>query len=133
MIQEDAFMINHWLLSQKNTGHGLFNGNTIRPTYYTFLMYKNFGLQQIYASSGIPDVNIYAAAREDGSLTIMIVNLLDTEQHLPIQIEGGNPKEANTWLLDATHNAENLGKQDFPPDGILSLPAQSASLYIIEK
>jgi len=39
--------------------------------------------------------------------------------------------EAEVWLLDATHNAENLGIQAFSPDEMVTLPAQSATLYVI--
>lgn len=36
------------------------------------------------------------------------------------------------WLLDATHNAENLGTQAFASDSVLTLPAQSATLFVIK-
>jgi hypothetical protein len=39
--------------------------------------------------------------------------------------------EADVWLLDPTHNAENLGVQAFSSDGTVLLPAQSATLYVI--
>ena len=133
MVDEKAFMINHWVLAQRRSGHGLFYGLEIRPTYYTFQMYKHFGLQQVYASSGVPDVNVYASLREDGALTVMVVNLLDTEQRVPLQIEGGTPDEARVWLLDPSHNAEDAGLQSMPADGMVSLPAQSVTLFIIEK
>jgi hypothetical protein len=133
MIDEKAFMINHWVLAQRRNGHGLFYGQNIRPTYYTFQMYKHFGLQQVYASSGLPDVNVYASRREDGTLTVMVINLLDTEQRLPLHIEGKTSADAQVWLLDSTHNAEDLGQQSIPENGIMTLPAQSATLYIIER
>lgn len=133
MITEDVFMVNHFMLSNRTSGHGLIAGNEIRPTYYTFLMYKHFGSQQVYASSGVPDVNVYAAQREDGTLTIMVVNLLDTEQRVPLKIEGKTPIEAQVWLLDSTHNAEDLGEQLFGADGTLNLPPQSVTLYMIEE
>jgi hypothetical protein len=131
MMDEKAFMINHWILSQRSSGHGLISSYQIRPTYYTFLMYKQFGLKQVYASSGVPDVNVYAATREDGKLTVMMVNLLDTEQRLPMQVEGITTTEAQVWLLDSSHNAEDLGQQAIPNDGVVTLPAQSVTLYVI--
>jgi len=96
------------------------------------LMYKHFGLEQVYASSGVRDVNLYASKREDGALTVIVVNLLDTEQHLPLQIEGKTPAVAQVWQLDPTHNAEDLGRQNVPEDGTVTLPAQSVTLYIFE-
>ena len=63
----------------------------------------------------------------------MVVNLLDTEQRFPLQIEGESASQAHVWFLDSTHNAEDLGQQSMPEDGILTLPAQSVSLYIFDQ
>ncbi len=131
LMNADVFMVNQWVLSQRSTGLGLFNGTTIRPTFYAFPLYKNFGSEQVYAASGVPDVDIFAAKREDGALTLMVINLSATEQRLPLQVKGMELTEAEVWLLDPTHNAENLGVQAFSSDGTVLLPAQSATLYVI--
>jgi hypothetical protein len=125
-------MINQWVLSQRSTGLGLLKGDLVRPTFYVFPLYKNFGSQQVYAASGVTDVDIFAAKRADGTLTLMVINLSDVEQRVPLQVKGIQLKEAEVWLLDATHNAENLGTQAFASDGTLTLPAQSATLYVIK-
>ncbi len=131
MMNADVFMVNQWVLSQRSTGLGLFNGTTVRPTFYVFPLYKNFGNEQVYAASGVDDVDIFAAKRQDGALTLMVVNLSDTERRVPLQVKGMELAEAEVWLLDPTHNAENLGVQAFSSDGTLLLPAQSAALYVI--
>jgi hypothetical protein len=133
MAQQRVFMVNQWVLSQRSTGLGLIHGTDIRPTYYTFLMYKNFGSELLYASSGVADVTVYAAERNDGALTLMVINLSDTEQRVPLQIQDLTLSKAEVWLFDAAHNAENLGEQTLPADGILTLPAQSVTLYVIGK
>jgi alpha-L-arabinofuranosidase len=130
-MNADVFMINQWVLSQRTTGLGLFKGSEIRPSYYVFPLYKNFGNEQVYAASGMADVDIFAAKRADGALTLMVINLSDVEQRVPLQVKGVQLKEAEVWLLDSTHNAENLDTQAFASDGILTLPAQSATLYVI--
>ena len=132
LMNADVFMVNQWVLSQRSTGLGLFKGSEIQPTYYVFPLYKNFGSEQVYAASGVTDVDIFAAKRADGTLTLMVINLSDVEQRLPLQVKGIQLKEADVWLLDATHNAENLGMQAFASDGTLTLPAQSATLYVIK-
>ncbi|MCG2787158.1 MAG: hypothetical protein L6461_18885 [Anaerolineae bacterium] len=132
MMNTDVFMVNQWVLSQRSTGLGLFNGNNIRPTFHVFPLYKNFGSEQVHAASGVADVDIFAAKRDDGALTLMIINLSDIEQRLPLQVAGMELAEAEVWLLDIDHNAENLGMQAFAMDGIVTLPAQSATLYIIK-
>jgi len=131
-MNADVFMINQWVLSQRSTGLGLFKGSEIRPSYYVFPLYKNFGSEQVYAASGVTDVDIFAAKRADGTLTLIVINLSDVEQRIPLQVKGLQLKEAEVWLLDATHNAENLGTQAFASDGVLTLPAQSATLYVIK-
>ncbi len=130
LMSEDVWMVNQWVISQRSTGLGLINGFTIRPTLYTFQMYKHFGEQQVHAASGAPDVTVYAALRDDGALTVMAINLGDTEQTVTLQVAGQTPTEAEVWLLDAEHNAENLGVQPWPADGTVTLPAQSVTLYV---
>ena len=132
MMNADVFMVNQWVLSQRGTGLGLLFGSTVRPTFYVFPLYKNFGSEQIYAASGVADVDIFAAKRNDGTLTLMVINLSDEEHNIPLQVKGRKLTEAEVWLLDATHNAENLGTQTFSSAGIVTLPAQSATLYLIK-
>lgn len=132
MMNADVFMVNQWVLSQRSTGLGLLFGSTARPTFYVFPLYKNFGSEQIYAASGVADVDIFAAKRKDGALTLMVINLSDVEKNIPLKVKDTKLTEAEVWLLDATHNAENLGAQTFPSNGVVTLPAQSATLYVIK-
>lgn len=131
MMNADVFMVNQWVLSQRTTGLGLFQGTTVRPTFYVFPLYKNFGSEQVYAASGVANVDIFAAKREDGALTLMVINLSETEQRIPLQVKGLKLTDAEVWRLDATHFSENLGVQSFPSDGVVTLPSQSATLYVI--
>jgi len=133
MMQGKVFMVNQWVISQRNGGLGLLFGADIRPTFYVFPLYKNFGSEQVFAASGVPDVDIFAATRPDGTLTLMVINLGDNDQKVPLQVQGRALSSADVWLLDKTHNAESLGAQPFPADGLLTLPAQSATLYVIGK
>lgn len=132
LMNADVFMVNQWVISQRSTGLGLLQGENIRPTFYVFPLYKNFGSEQVFAASGVRDVDIFAAKRKDGALTLMVINLSDSEQRIPLQVAGRKLTEAETWLLDIHHNAENLGVQPLPADGILALPAQSATLYVVK-
>jgi hypothetical protein len=121
------------LASRITGGLGLIYGSEIRPTYYVFQIYNHFGNKQVYASTGVEEVTVYAAKREDGTLTIMVINLSVTEQHVPLQVQDMALTQAEVWRFDATHNAEDLGQQSFPPDGSLALPAQSITLYVFGK
>jgi hypothetical protein len=105
----------------------------VRPIYYVYQMYAHFGTQRVYAASGMDEVTIYAATAEEGALTLMVINLSDVAQQIPLRVEGETPAEAGVWLFDATHNAESLGLQPLPADGILTLPAQSMTLYVLDR
>ncbi len=131
MMQGKVFMVNQWVISQRSGGLGLLYGPTIRPTFYVFPLYKHFGSEQVWAASGMKDVDIFAAKTSDGKLTLMIINLGDAEQKVPLKIKGQAPTEAQVWLLDKSHNAESLGTVALPDDGMLVLPAESASVYVI--
>ncbi|MBN2385402.1 MAG: hypothetical protein JXB85_00150 [Anaerolineales bacterium] len=131
--QQRVLMVNQWVLSQRSTGLGLIYGNQVRPTLYVFQLYSHFGSRLVQASSGISDVTVYAALRNDGTLTIMVINLTDREQSVPLRVAGRTPVEAEVWLLDASHNAEGLGLQPLPADGTLILPPQSATLFVFEE
>ena len=135
MINENVFMVNQWDMSTSSgsgDGYGLLAIDKLRPTYYVYQLYKHFGRQRVFASSGVADVTIYAAQGGDGALTAMIINLSDQEQLVPLQIQGTHPAEADTWLFDASHNAVDLGEQPLSADGHLVLPPQSISLYIFK-
>jgi hypothetical protein len=131
MMSVDVFMVNQWVLSQRSTGLGLLQGTTVRPTFYVFPLYKNFGREHLYAASDVPEVDIFAARREDGALTLMVINLSDVEQRVPLQVKGVQLRDAEVWRLDADHLAENLGSQPFSADDTVVLPPQSVTLYVI--
>ena len=131
LMNADVWMVNQWVISQRSTGLGLVNGFTIRPTLYTFRMFKYFGDQQVYAASGAEDVTVYAALRDDGALTVMAINLGEAEQTVTLDVAGQTPMEAEVWLLDKDHSAESLGVQPWPADGTVTLPAQSVTLFVI--
>ena len=75
LIQEDVFMVNQWVFAYRTGGLGLINGSELRPTYYVFQMYYHFGSEQVLATSGVQYVTVYASKREDGALTILVINL----------------------------------------------------------
>jgi hypothetical protein len=131
MMQGKVFMVNQWVISQRSGGLGLLYGPTIRPTFYVFPLYKHFGSEQVFAASGMKDVDIFAATQDDGALTLMVINLGDTDQKVPLKVTGAASKSAEVWRLDKDHNAENIGTLALPADGMLTLPAQSVSLFVI--
>ena len=56
-------MVNHWLIVSTGAqgGWGIIDRGVVRPSYYVFMLYQQFGEQQVYAASGVEHVSIYAA------------------------------------------------------------------------
>jgi hypothetical protein len=134
LIRQRVDIVAYFLLqSQTRTGGwGLLARFEVRPTYYVYQMYKQFGDELLYASSDDPDVSIFAARRaEDDAITIMIINLSPEEKRKPLVLEDGPRTErAKVWLFDAAHNAERIEAEGVSNGGDLILPPQSISLHI---
>ena len=108
---------------------GLVGNADVYPSYHVYQMYKKFGNEFVYSSSDDADLPIYAARREDGSLTIIVINLALEEKTKAIRIEGQAQVQAEAWLYDLSHRAESIGEVDLR--GPVTVPAQSMTLFII--
>ena len=134
MAQQRLFMFNHWMLASSGSGQGgwgMIARDQLRPSYYIYQMYSMFGSELVYSSSGIEDVNIYAARREDGAVTLMIVNLNDQPQTVQLQFNKRMPASAQVILFDPEHNMQDMGSVNFPDDDTFTLAGESVSLYVI--
>jgi hypothetical protein len=133
LMRQDIFMVNHWMLTSGRSygGWGLIGSSELRPSYYTYQLYDKFGTEQVYAGSGVTDVSIYAAQRDDGVLTLMIVNLADSERPATLQVRGVTSRQAELWRLDPDQLPEEVSAFSLPADGGLTLPPQSVSLFIL--
>jgi hypothetical protein len=131
MIKNDVFMANEWALAATGGagGLGLISSLDLFPAYYTYQLYKKFGSELVYSSSDDPDLSVYAARREDGALTIMVINLSLEERTKAVQIAGQSQVNAETWLFDPAHKAENLGVLALSDP--ITFPPQSVTLYIL--
>lgn len=131
--REGVFMVNHWLLASDGSygGWGIIARGEVRASYQVFQLYSRFGNEMIYANSGVPGVNIYAARRSDGALTLMVVNMLREPVNLPLVVNGRTPVKAELWQLTPDQNPDTAIEVSLPADGMLSLPGQSVSLYIL--
>jgi hypothetical protein len=135
LMRQDVFMVNHWMLAaQAGEGAwGMIARSGLRPSYYVYQLYNQFGTELVYAESGVEDVSIYAAQRDGGALTLIVVNLADTEQQATLQIGGASPTQAELWQLTAENRPESGINVSLAADGQLTLPAQSISLYIFQQ
>ena len=131
MIKNGVFMANEWALTAKAGygGLGLIGQDDVFPSYYTYQMFKKFGTELVYSSSDDADLSIYAARRDDGMLTVMVINLTLEDKTKALQIGDQTQVEAETWVFDPAHKAENVGTSQV--SGQITVPPQSVTLYII--
>ena len=95
-------------------------------------MYRHFGQELLYASSDDPDLSIYAARRNDGALTVMVINLGAEEKSKPLRLEHYLPSApAEVWRFDAARQAEPLGQQEVTSGETIVWPARSMTLLVL--
>ncbi|MBS3783088.1 MAG: hypothetical protein KGY78_01455 [Anaerolineae bacterium] len=132
LIRQRVEIVAHFTFYSKNSigGWGLLGQSGVRPAYYVYQIYRRFGDQLVYASSGDPDLSIYAAVNDAGALTLIVINLGPREKTCPLRLEGFAPGEVQRWLFDIDHAAERIGTETL--EERIVLPGQSMTLYVLE-
>jgi hypothetical protein len=133
MLRNDIFMMNQWMLTSQGGqgGWGLLDTSRVRPSYHVYQLYGKFGSERVYASSDNANVSVYAARRDDGALTIMVVNLASAPIDTALRLAGAAPGPAETWLFDVEHPAAQVDDTALAAETMLSLPAESLTLLVV--
>lgn len=134
LLQSLPFSVNFFDMQSFDArgGWGLLNRYDVRPTYYTYQIYKRFGNLLLTAEAPDDEVTIYAAQREDSALTLIVINLQDDEQTRRLGLNGFTPAgAAEVWRLSQELNAEQIADVELSDGVILTLPPQSVTLYIL--
>ncbi len=138
MIRQRVFIMNQFVLQSKDSqgGWGLLANDTVRPSYYVYQLYQRFGQDLLYADSGEPDVGAYAALRDDGALTVMLVNLGDAAVEMPLSLAGHPGGTAERYLLDETRVgagtvSDAVDTVLLEHGTLLTLPPRSVTLYVL--
>ena len=101
-IRTQPDILAYWLLKNNSAGHGLMTSFDLHPTYYVYQLYKQFGNHLLAANSPEKYVSVFAAKREDGTVTAIFVNNNEQEISKPLRIENGDGlKIVEAYLLDA--------------------------------
>ncbi|MBK9926474.1 MAG: hypothetical protein IPP66_14460 [Anaerolineales bacterium] len=133
MIRTQPDVLAYWLLKNNYAGHGLMSSFDLRPTYYVYQLYKQFGNQLLMASSPEEYVSLFAAKRDDGAVTAIFVNRGDQPVDKPLEIAMGDALNlTDVYLFDAEHNAEKMELPSFENGDAVHLPAYSVTLYILK-
>jgi hypothetical protein len=131
LIRQQVYMSAYWDLRRKDAGFGLIGAENPRPTYYAYLMYTHLGTELLASESSDAALSITAAKNDDGSLTLMVINLSSDQKKAALEIKGfTSSSPADVWLFDKDHQAENIGTQDLSA-GMATLPPESVTLYIV--
>lgn len=132
MIKQDLFMANHWMLTSQGGqgGWGLITRGEVRPSYYVYQLYSQFGSELLHAESGVTAVSVYAAKRDDGALTVLVINLADEAQQATLQMDTAVPAQADLWRLDPENKPETANTVTLSADQPLELPGQSITLLV---
>ena len=134
LIMEKVDIVTQFLLvSGSESGFGILERYGPRPAYFTYQMYKQFGDQLFFAATDDPLVTVYAAGREDGALTVMLINLGAEAVTKSLQIAGlAEGTEADVIRFDQEHNAEADGTLALGPTTEVTLPPESMTLLVIQ-
>ncbi len=115
-------------------GWGLLARYDVRPTYYVYPLYRQFGQTPVPVEVTVPigDLSAYAALRDDGALTVMVVNLGDATHSVPLTVvDASVAGPVQIWRLDRAHYAEQVDALPYEPGMLLPLPGPSVSLLVI--
>lgn len=130
LIVNGVEIVAYWdLQGSPGRGWGLLGSFDVRPTYYTYLMYTHFGSELVAASSTVPLVNAYAARRDDGQLSVLLVNLGDAAQRLPLTLNGFSAATAQVHQFSPEQTPPVTFSTD--PAAAVELPGRSITVVVL--
>ncbi len=133
LLRQQVEIVTFWTLvtNDSDGGWGMLGRHAERPVFHTFILYRQMGSQLVAADAGLPGVQALAAQRDDGALTLMLSNLNSTAQAATLQIDGADFSKAEIKRLDLDHMGTPVEGEVVVNGGVLTLPPQSLSLYIL--
>jgi hypothetical protein len=132
MIRQRPEILTYWTLkSNTAAGFGLLQPYGIRPSYYVFQIYKRFGNHLLAANSDDEMVSLFAAKKDDGSVTLIFVNRSDALVKKALSLEKGDKLNlSQVYLFDKDHNAETVSPPSFKNGDPIELGPLSVTLSI---
>lgn len=133
MIRLQVDIVAYWdIQGSTGRGWGILGSYNLRPTAHTYQMYTHFGTELMASSSRDRDVRVYAARRDDGTLTLMVINLGPDEATKTLSITGFEASgDAEVWRFDADNDAVQIENQPVGDGAEITIPGQSMTLYAI--
>ncbi|HWQ16069.1 MAG TPA: hypothetical protein VNL77_24930 [Roseiflexaceae bacterium] len=101
-----------------------------RPIYQVYALYRMFGTRLVHASSDDDRLPLTAARREDGTLTLVVVNHADEPRSAALSLNGLRPAgPAEVWSFADGHPMERRGTADLARP--IPFEARSATLMVV--
>lgn len=111
----------------KTGGWGLLSGSDVRPAYHLYPLFQQMGSQHVLSTSGVEQVSVLAALRDDGRLSVLLVHSGLEAREVPLRLESG-------WDADAVELLRpGEPAQEIALEGTLELPAESVTLLILNQ
>jgi hypothetical protein len=134
MIKNQVDIVNYFTLQSHPSigGYGLFSRSDLRPTYYVYQIYQQFGENLVFAACDIPELGVYAATGPDGSLTTILINLGSEDVTRPVIIDGEDYDLSSVWRFDQTDLLHELILTADDVVSGLSIPGYSIILLKFE-
>jgi hypothetical protein len=131
MIEQKVDIVNQFAVDG-NGGWSLLGSQNPRPTYYVYQLYKEFGNNLVFSSSGIANVTAYATRRTDGLLSLILVNRNKDKTDVDFELQNFSISgSARTIRLDIDHMAVELPITQINNQDVLELPGLSVTLFLI--
>lgn len=141
LIRQRVDLVNYFTLSSFGDlgGYGLLDRYAPRPTFYVYDLYAMLGDQLLRSESLHGLVTITAALREDGKLTLMLINSGFENVVIPLNIQDmTDPLLVEIWriesdeMVDADAAPFRIEPDPWDNGDEIVVPRMSINLYVID-
>jgi hypothetical protein len=128
LIRHEPALLTFFQLKSNTGGLGMMSSFDLRPSYYAYQLYKRFGNHLLAANSPDELASVFAAQKDDGSVTLIFVNRSTAAITKPLQLAHGDAlKLAEAYQFDKDHStADAITPPAFKNGDPVTLPAYSA-------
>lgn len=133
LINSEVDIVNFWNFSSTggNGVFGILDRYNVRPTYYTYQLFREFGTTRLFTESSDEYITVLAARREDGAVTILLTNLYEEDKAVNLNFGEAAISVSEMRVLAPELLAETVDSSAYFDGATLNMPAQSAIRIVI--
>jgi hypothetical protein len=133
LIAADVVMVHQFCLGAiSGQGIGLFGPVSYNsgplPIAEVYRMFRLFGQTRIHADHGATGLHMVAARRDDGALTVVVVNTQAREVTVPFSMANSDHTQAQVWRFGVDTRFGEVGQYSLADP--LTVPAETATLLV---